>query len=49
MKRLSKQEQRKIQLNILSHFIDFCETNGLRYFLDGGSLLGAIRHNGYIP
>jgi lipopolysaccharide cholinephosphotransferase len=49
MKLLSKQEQRKIQLNILSKFVDFCETNGLRYFLDGGSLLGAIRHNGYIP
>jgi lipopolysaccharide cholinephosphotransferase len=49
MKRLSKQEQREIQLNILANFVNFCETHKLRYFLDGGSLLGAIRHNGYIP
>ena len=40
---------RNIQLNILKHFIDVCEQNSIRYFLAYGSMLGAIRHNGFIP
>jgi lipopolysaccharide cholinephosphotransferase len=28
---------------------DICENNGLRYFLCGGTLIGSIRHKGYIP
>ncbi|WP_034529476.1 LicD family protein [Secundilactobacillus oryzae] len=39
----------KISLNILAHFTDFCEANSLQYFMIGGSLLGTIRHNGFIP
>lgn len=37
------------QLKILKAFINVCETHHLRYFLIGGSALGAIRHHGFIP
>ena len=49
MKRMTSDEIRKVQLDMLSAFHTFCLENGLRYFLDAGSLLGAIRHNGFIP
>lgn len=37
------------QLNILELFSDVCSRNGLRFWLDSGTLLGAVRHKGYIP
>ena len=40
---------RKIQLGILDALVEFCERHGLRYYLSGGTLLGAVRHRGYIP
>jgi len=48
-KQINQKEQKKIQLDILSDVADFCENNGLRYFLAYGTLIGAIRHQGYIP
>lgn len=39
----------KIELMILKDFIKICEDNDLEYFLYGGSALGAIRHDGFIP
>lgn len=42
-------EIRKVQLDILSAVDEFCRSNGLRYYLSYGTLLGAIRHNGFIP
>lgn len=44
-----KQELRDIQLDILDWVADFCNSHNLRYFLSSGTLLGAIRHKGYIP
>ena len=42
-------EIRTLQLDILDAVHDFCRQHGLRYSLGGGTLLGAVRHKGYIP
>jgi len=34
---------------IMAAIHDFCETHKIQYFLAGGTLLGAIRHKGFIP
>ena len=39
----------KKSLEILNYFVQFCEIHNLRYFLAGGTLLGAARHHGFIP
>lgn len=40
--------QRQLLL-LLKQFHDFCLSNDIKYSLDWGSLLGAIRHKGFIP
>ena len=40
---------KQIQVDILKDIHQFCEANNLHYTLIFGSLLGAIRHKGYIP
>ena len=37
------------ELQLLSFFDAFCKKNAIPYFLDYGSLLGAVRHKGFIP
>lgn len=49
MKEISLSEIRKIQCSILEQVVAYCERKGLRYYLCGGSLLGAVRHQGFIP
>lgn len=36
-------------LDLIVEFDSVCRKHNLRYFLDSGSLLGAIRHGGFIP
>ena len=36
-------------LEILLYFQLFCQQNGLRFVLAGGTCLGAVRHSGFIP
>lgn len=36
-------------LDMFSWFHEFCEQNGLRYYMIGGTMLGAYRHGGFIP
>ena len=43
------QELRQIQMGILDEVHRFCESHNLRYFLSSGTLIGAVRHKGYIP
>ena len=38
-----------VELDLLLKFDDVCKRHGLKYFLNSGSLLGAIRHKGFIP
>ena len=49
MKRLDINEIKQIELDILVNIAKFCDEYGLRYYLAGGTLLGAIRHKGFIP
>ena len=47
--KISREECRKIQMNILLVLDDICKRNDLNYYLGYGSMLGAVRHKGYIP
>ena len=42
-------ELQTIELSILRDFDVFCQEHSLRYFLSEGTLLGALRHQGFIP
>lgn len=38
-----------VMLRMLKIFDYLCKDHGIKYFLTGGSLIGAVRHNGFIP
>ena len=49
MKRIDINELKELQLAILDTVHKFCIEHGINYWLDCGTLLGAVRPNGYIP
>lgn len=49
MKQLSLSETKEISLSILKYVSDYCNEKGIRYFVAYGTLLGAVRHGGFIP
>lgn len=49
MRELSVQEHKEYALDILVAVHKFCAENNLKYFLTYGTLIGAIRHKGFIP
>jgi len=49
MQSLSVDEIKQIELNILKNVAEFCDNRNIRYYLGGGTLLGAVRHKGFIP
>lgn len=46
---LSIKETQSVSLEILHTIAELCEKEGLRYVLVYGTLIGAVRHHGYIP
>lgn len=48
-KAINIEELKAIQLEILQSIHDFCQDHNLKYALAFGTLLGAVRHKGYIP
>lgn len=48
-KTLTLQETKSYELEILKVFADYCNNKGLKYYLAYGTLLGAVRHGGFIP
>lgn len=49
MKQLLLDEIKRKEFNILLEVKKFCDANHLIYYLAGGTLLGAVRHKGFIP
>ena len=49
MQEINIEEKKSLSLEILQQISSFCNTNNIKYFLDYGTLLGCIRHNGFIP
>ena len=48
-KKIDNKEIKLVLLDLLRKFDDICRRNNLKYSLCGGTLLGAIRHKGFIP
>lgn len=40
---------KRLEIEILRTFVQFCEVHHLKYFLAGGTLIGAVRHQGFVP
>ena len=42
-------DTQKVILDIFACISNICNKNGIRYFASGGTCLGAVRHQGFIP
>ena len=49
MKRMTIDEIKKVQLDILIYVDKICKDNDINYSLAYGTLIGAVRHKGFIP
>lgn len=49
MREIDTEQLKQIQLEMLREVAKFCEENNINYWLDSGTLIGAVRHKGYIP
>lgn len=48
-RKLSFEESKKIELEVMDYVDDICRKNDIKYSIGYGTLIGAIRHKGYIP
>lgn len=49
MKKLNIDEIKQYSFEVLCVIRDICEKHDIRYSLTGGTLIGAVRHKGFIP
>lgn len=49
MRELDVNEVKQLELDILKDIANFCDNNNIVYYLCGGTLIGAVRHKGFIP
>ena len=49
MKELTIEENKKLLLNLLINVASFCDNHQIKYSIAYGTLIGAIRHKGFIP
>ena len=48
-KNITVDDLREIEMEILDHIDRVCRKHKIRYYLEAGTALGAVRHKGYIP
>ena len=48
LEEISPVEFRKASFEIFKSFVKFCDKHNLRYFIAGGTLIGAVRHQGFV-
>lgn len=39
----------RLEFQMLTHVLAICEKHNLTYYISGGTFLGAVRHQGFIP
>lgn len=49
MRKMTSKDIQSVGLAILKDIHEFCSANGIVYSLYGGTMLGAVRHKGFIP
>lgn len=49
MKKLDIGQIKELSFQVLCQLVQVCQEHGLRYSLTGGTLIGAVRHQGFIP
>jgi len=49
MEKIESKEIKELLVDILKYIDDLCKKNNIDYTLIGGTLIGAIRHKGFIP
>ena len=48
-RKLDLKELQSLQISVMKQIHDMCIAHKIKYYIIGGTLLGAVRHNGFIP